>query len=143
VLAFILRKEIATVSTLGVGMLTLFGVSKLIQGFFPIDVEPDVLTTTAGAVHNIVGNIAFFSLPVGAVLVAHSLSRRSKMLSWLLALSAVVVLTSGFVGGFGVAQRLYLVLSSFWMLFAALDVPPFSRSEEAGLPESPPQFVPS
>jgi hypothetical protein len=136
VLAFALRKAIATVSTLGVGMLTLFGVCKLIQAFFPIDVEPDLVTTTAGSVHNIVGNIAFFSLPIAAALVARSLSRRSMILSWLLVLSAVVVLTSGFAGGFGIAQRLFLVLSSLWMLFAALDVRLFlHRSERAELPE--------
>jgi hypothetical protein len=143
VLAFTLRKEVAPLSTFGVGMLTLFGASKLIQGFFPIDVEPDLLTTTAGSVHNIVGNIAFFSLPVAAVLVARSLGRRSKILSWLLVLSAVVVLSSGFAGGFGIAQRLYLVLSSLWMLFAALDVKALTRSQTANLPESPPQLVPS
>jgi hypothetical protein len=136
VLAFALRKTVATVSRLGLGMLMLFGVCKLIQAFFPIDVEPDLVTTTAGTVHNIVGNIAFFSLPVAAVLVARSLGRRSMILSWLLVLSAVVVLTSGFAGGFGIAQRLFLVLSSSWMLFAALDVRLFlARSEKAELPE--------
>ena len=136
VLAFALRKAVATASTLGVGMLTLFGVCKLIQAFFPIDVEPDLVTTTAGSVHNIVGNIAFFSLPVAAVLVARSLRRRSMILSWLLVLSVVVVLTTGFTGGFGVAQRLFLVLSSSWMLFAALDVRLIgSQSEKAGLPK--------
>jgi hypothetical protein len=143
VLAFTLRKKVAPLSTLGFGMLTLFGISKLIQGFFPIDVEPDLLTTTAGTVHNIVGNIAFFALPVAAVLVTRLLGRRSKILSWLLVLSAVVVLTSGFAGGFGIAQRLYLVLSSLWMLFAALDVKAFSWSENANLPEQPPRLVPS
>jgi hypothetical protein len=136
VLAFALRKAVATVSTLGVGMLTLFGVCKLIQTFFPIDVEPDLVTTTAGSIHNIVGNIAFFSIPVAAVLVSRSLRRRSMVLTWLLVLSAVVVLTSGFTGGFGVAQRLFLVLSSSWMLFAALDVRLFgSQSEKAELPK--------
>lgn len=124
VLAFTLRRAVATVSTLGVGLLALFGVCKLIQTFSPIDVEPDVVTTTAGLVHNIVGNVAFFSLPVAAVLVARSQGRRSMLLSWLLVGSAVVVLTSGFTGGFGIAQRLFLVLSSLWMLFAASDVRP-------------------
>jgi hypothetical protein len=143
VLAFTLRKKVAPLSTLDFGMLTLFGISKLIQGFFPIDVEPDLLTTTAGTVHNIVGNIAFFALPVAAVLVTRLLGRRSKILSLLLVLSAVVVLTSGFAGGFGIAQRLYLVLSSLWMLFAALDVKAFSWSENANLPEQPPRLVPS
>jgi hypothetical protein len=143
-LAFLLRKAVATVSRLGVGLLTLFGVCKLIQVFFPIDVEPDLVTTTAGSIHNIVGNIAFFSLPVAAVLVARSLRRPAVILSWLLVLSAVAVLTSGFAGGFGVAQRVFLVLSSSWMLVAALDVRPFlSRSDKSELPEQPAQRLPS
>lgn len=49
-----------------VGLLTVFGVTKLAQAFVPIDVA-DAATTT-GAVHNALGNLAFFTLPAAAVL---------------------------------------------------------------------------
>jgi hypothetical protein len=134
VLAWALDRAVSTVSKVGVGILGLFGVCKLLQAFFPIDAVGSVMTT-AGSVHNILGNFAFFSLPVAAFLITRSLSRHSSNCSWLLVASTVGVLSSGLIGGFGIAQRLYLVLSSLWMAFAALDLRA-SRSQRTQAPSS-------
>jgi Protein of unknown function (DUF998) len=45
-------------SYVGLFLLGLYGVSELLSGMFPIDVGGEA--TTAGTIHNIVGNIAFF-----------------------------------------------------------------------------------
>jgi hypothetical protein len=42
----------------GFFLLGLYGVSELLAGIFPIDVGGEA--TTAGTIHNIVGNISFF-----------------------------------------------------------------------------------
>jgi hypothetical protein len=98
-------------------MLVFFGVAKVIQAFFPIDAGPQV--TTTGFVHNTLGNIAFFILPIAALCIAFGLgSRWSIGPAVALAVSLVLVLAGA--GGFGLAQRLFLVLGSGWLLVTAL-----------------------
>jgi hypothetical protein len=46
-------------SYVGLFLLALYGVSELLAGIFPIDVGGEA--TTAGTIHNIVGNISFFA----------------------------------------------------------------------------------
>ena len=48
---------------IGAGLLAVFGVAKLGQAFFPIDAAGEA--TSAGAAHNLLGNIAFFLLSGG------------------------------------------------------------------------------
>jgi hypothetical protein len=117
-LAVTVRPEVrGTVGQIGVGMLVFFGVAKLVQAFFPVDRPGQV--TSAGAVHDSLGDVTFFILPVAAVCVAVALQARwSFGLAVALALAAVLVL-SGAVG-FGVAERIYLVLGSGWLLVTAL-----------------------
>ncbi len=122
-LAVALRRSIPRgLSRSGIMLLVVFGVSKLLQAFFPIDIDPDVATTTAGSIHNLIGNIAFFALPIATVLISRSLEHRPNLWAWLLVGSAVVVLVTGLTGGFGLAQRLYLVLSSVWIVIVGLEL---------------------
>lgn len=105
----------------GVVLLAVYGVAKLGLGVFAIDVDPGA-GTTSGLIHNVLGNIAFFVLPVAAVLISRSMgSPRSRLLAWLLVAAMVAVLAAGSLGVFGVAQRIFLVLSSVWILIAVLD----------------------
>jgi hypothetical protein len=115
-------------SYVGLSLLGLYGVSELLAGIFPIDVGAE--TTTVGAIHNIVGNIAFFGFPIAAILLSLGMGKDERWRSLrlpALVLAAVVVLTValtmvGFnIGiGFGVLQRLFNVAAMLWMLVVAL-----------------------
>ncbi len=117
-LAVTVRPQVrATAGQIGVGMLVFFGVAKVVQAFFPID--PAGQVTSAGVVHNTLGSVTFFILPVAAVCIAVALQARwSFGLAVALALAAVLVLSGA--AGFGIAQRVYLVLGSGWLLVTAL-----------------------
>ena len=115
-------------SYVGLFLLALYGVSELLAGIFPIDIGGEA--TTAGTIHNIVGNISFFCLPIAAILLSLRMGKDEQWRSFrrpALALSIVVVLTAiltiaGFnLGiGFGVTQRVANVAVLVWMLMVAL-----------------------
>jgi hypothetical membrane protein len=115
-------------SYVGLFFLALYGVSELLAGIFPIDVGREA--TTAGTIHNVVGNISFFCFPIAAILLSLRMGKDEHWRSIrrpALALSIVVVLTviltiAGFnLGiGFGVTQRVANVAVLVWMLVVAL-----------------------
>ena len=115
-------------SYVGLFLLALYGVSELLAGIFPIDVGGEA--TTAGSIHNIVGNISFFCFPIAAILLSLRMGKDEQWRSFrrpALALSIVVVLTAiltiaGFnLGiGFGVTQRVANIAVLVWMLVVAL-----------------------
>ena len=76
--------------------------------------------------HNVLGNLTFFLFPVAALLLFRALGRRGSRLAppiaVVLAIATVGVLVGNAVGGFGLAQRAYLVLCALWLLLAALAV---------------------
>jgi hypothetical protein len=129
-------------SYVGLSLLGLYGVSELLGGIFPIEVG--VETTTVGAIHNIVGNIAFFGLPIAAILLSLGTGKDERWRSFrlpALALAGVVVLMvvltmAGFnIGiGFGVLQRLFNVAAMLWMLVVALRFRSLARGALAMLP---------
>jgi Protein of unknown function (DUF998) len=104
-------------STVGLVLLAVFGLAKVAQAFFPIDVGDE--TTISGGIHNVLGTVAFVALPVAAVLLSRSRGRVEMVVAVLLAGAMLAVLTSNAVGGFGIAQRVFLVLSSTWVLVTA------------------------
>ena len=55
-------------STVGLVLLVVFGLAKMAQAFFPIDVGNEA--TTIGVIHNVLGTVAFVALPVAAVLLS-------------------------------------------------------------------------
>jgi Protein of unknown function (DUF998) len=57
-------------SMVGLVLLAVFGLAKVAQAFFPIDVGDE--TTTSGSIHSVLGTMAFFALPVAAVLLSRS-----------------------------------------------------------------------
>ena len=73
--------------------------------------------------HNVLGNVTFFLFPLAALLLFRALRRRGSRLApgiaVVLAIATVGVLVGNAVGGFGLAQRAYLILSALWLLFAA------------------------
>ncbi len=110
----------------GAGLLLLFGLAKLVQGFFPIDAPGE--STATGATHNLLGNLAFFVLPVAAVLVTRAVARATgretpvwlpAAAGWLLVVTSVLVLAGDGVGLFGLAQRVYLVSAMGWTALVA------------------------
>jgi hypothetical membrane protein len=129
-------------SYVGLFLLGLYGVSVLLAGIFPIDVGAE--TTTVGAIHNIVGNIAFFGFPIAVILLSLGMGKDERWRSFrrpALALSIVVVLTViltivGFnLGiGFGVTQRIANVAALVWMLAVALQLRSVARGALAQQP---------
>jgi hypothetical protein len=129
-------------SYVGLFLLGLYGVSELLAGIFPIDVGAEA--TTVGAIHNIVGNIAFFAFPVGVILLSLGMGKDERWRSLrlpALALASVIVLTViltmvGFnVGiGFGVTQRLSNVAVILWMLVVSLHLRSVARGALAQQP---------
>lgn len=123
--ALALAAALPTVSRVGLAgrvLLGVFGAAKLVQAFFPIDAV-GVETTTAGLIHNLTGNLAFFVLPVAALLLLGTLRgtgrRAPVVLTWVLPVATIAVLAGDAAGVFGLAQRLYLVVAALWVAAAA------------------------
>jgi hypothetical protein len=106
-------------------LLLVFGVMKLAMPLFPVDAL-GAPATSAGRVHNWLGNITFWLFPVAALLLFRPLrrmgSRLAPAIAVVLAIAAVGVLIGNAVGGFGLAQRAYLILCALWLLLAAAAV---------------------
>lgn len=110
----------------GVVLLGIYGVAKTVQSFFPIDVAGE--STTPGLLHNVLGNLAFFTFPVAAALLslawigaARPAGRFDRVLAtigWAAVPAAVLVLAGDAVGAFGLTQRIFLVLASLFTLVA-------------------------
>ena len=126
-LAVALRRERA-----GAVLLLIVGILKLAMPLFPVDAL-GTPSTSAGQIHDLLGNLTFFLFPVAALLLLRPLRRRGSRLApltaLLLALATVGVLLANAVGGYGLAQRAYLVLCALWLLLAALAV---LRTRRAG-----------
>ena len=119
-LAVALRRERA-----GALLLLVVGILKLAMPLFPVDAL-GTPTTSTGQIHNLLGNLTFFLFPVAALLLIRPLRRRGSRLAPLtavvLAIATIGVPLANTVGGFGLAQRAYLVLCALWLLLAALAV---------------------
>jgi hypothetical protein len=117
-------------SMVGLVLLAVFGLAKVVQAFFPIDVGGE--TTTSGSIHGLFGTVAFIAIPVAAVLLSRSRGRVKMVIAVLLAAAMVAVLVSNTVGGFGIAQRVFLVLSSTWVLVTAFQLAPRQPAPSSG-----------
>jgi Protein of unknown function (DUF998) len=119
-LAVALRRE-----RVGALLLLVVGLLKLAMPLFPVDAL-GMPTTSAGQIHDLLGNLTFFLFPMAALLLLGALRRRGSRLApltaVLLAIATIGVLLANAVGGFGLAQRAYLVLCALWLLLAALAV---------------------
>lgn len=111
----------------GLLLLALFGLAKLVQAFFPIDAAGE--STTTGTVHNVLGNVAFFVLPVAAVLLTSLFATATghgspswwpPVAAWTVVLATVLVLVGDAVGTFGLLQRLYLIVAALWTALIAV-----------------------
>lgn len=115
-------------------ILLVVGLLKLATPLFPVDAL-GTPATTAGQIHNVLGNLTFFLLPLAALLLFRTLtrmgSRSAPACSVVLAVATVGVLIGNAVGGFGLAQRAYLVLSAIWLFLAARAVLSNRRSQDA------------
>lgn len=116
----------STAARVGAGLLAGFGLAKLLQAFFPIDAGGEA--TASGMAHNLLGNIAFFILPVAAALVTGAVARATghdapawlpAVARWGLVVTTVLVLAGDGLGFFGLAQRIYLVSAMAWTALLA------------------------
>jgi hypothetical protein len=106
-------------------LLLLFGLLKLAMPLFPVDAI-GTPSTSAGQIHNVLGNVTFFLFPLAALLLFRALgrmgSRLAPAIAVVLAVATVGVLVGNAIGALGLAQRAYLALSAVWQLLAALAV---------------------
>lgn len=104
-------------------LLMLVGAAKIAQAFFPID-PVGVPATAAGALHNVLGNLAFWLLPLAALLLGRPLWRSTHrvaaVLGVLLVPATALVVVAGAADFFGWAQRLYLLLATCWVLITGV-----------------------
>ena len=138
-----LHLEIAPSGRTRVGLLllALYGDGQLGVALFSIDAE-GAQSTTTGIIHNIAGNISFFCFPPAAILLSsgmgkderwRSLRRPALVLSVVVLVGAILVMVSAnVVGGFGIAQRLFLLTTVVWMLLAAIGLRSTTRSAYPG-----------
>jgi hypothetical protein len=130
-LAVALRRERAAAV-----LLLVFGLMKLAMPLFPVDAL-GAPATSAGRVHDWLGNLTFWLFPVAALLLFRALrrmgSRLAPIIAVVLAIATVGVLVANAVGGYGLAQRAYLVLCALWLLFAAIAVLRTTVGERRGL----------
>ena len=111
----------------GLLLLALFGLAKLAQAFFPIDAAGE--STPTGTIHNVLGNVAFFVLPVAAVLVTSRVATATghgspswwpPVAAWTVVVATALVLVGDAVGAFGLMQRLYLIVAALWSALLAI-----------------------
>jgi Protein of unknown function (DUF998) len=127
-------------SRVGLLLLALYGVGQLGVALFPIDAEG--AQTTTGLIHNIAGNISFFCFPPAAILLSlsmgkderwSSLKRPALALGLLVLVEAILVMVSAnVVGGFGIAQRLFLFTTVLWFLLVAIRLRSTTRGAYPG-----------
>ena len=126
-LAVALRRE-----RVGALLLLVVGLLKLAMPLFPVDALGTV-ATSAGEVHNLLGNVTFFLFPVAALVLIRPLRRRGSRLAFpvavALAIATAGVVVANAIEGFGLAQRAYLVLCAVWLLLAAVAVLRNPRTE--------------
>jgi len=127
-------------SRVGLLLLALYSFGQLVVALFSIDAES--AKTTTGIVHNIAGNISFFCFPPAVILLSmgmgkderwRSLNRPALALSLVVLVEAIlVVVSANVVGGFGLAQRLFLLTSVLWMLLASIRLRNVTRGAYPG-----------
>ncbi len=121
-------------------LLIVIGGAKLAQAFFPID-PAGAAPTTAGLLHNILGNVAFWLLPAAGALLARPLIRDGRRAAGILGIVllpvTLLVLVSSSIGFFGLAQRLYLVLGTCWVLLTGLSALRTTHEKEVRHPIRP------
>jgi hypothetical protein len=114
-------------SRVGLLLLALYGVGQLGVALFPIDAEG--AQTATGIVHNVAGNVSFFFFPPAVILLSvgmgkderwRALRRPALALALIVLVEAILVMVgANVVGGFGIAQRFFLLTTVLWMLPAA------------------------
>ena len=116
----------------GALLLLVVGLLKLAMPLFPVDAL-GTPATSAGQMHNLLGNLTFFLFPLAALVLFPSLRRKGSRLAPAIAVALAAatlgVLVANAVGGFGLAQRAYLALCAVWLLLAALAVLRDRRTE--------------
>lgn len=109
--------------TIGWALLVVFGLSKLAQAGYPIDAHDGGSMT----MHNVLGNLAFFSLPIAVALLTRPLTSSAGVdtpwpsrLVVALLIGLTVLVVAADPGFFGLAQRLWQVAVAGWFILAAV-----------------------
>lgn len=121
-------------SYVGLLFLGLYGVSKLLQVLFPIDVGAEA--TPSGTIHNILGQLAFFGFPLAVILLSLSMDKDERwrsfrrpalVVSFAVVLTEVLTVVGSNIGLLGATQRLATVTAMLWMLLVGLRLRSMTR----------------
>src|SRR5215212_3585033 len=100
--ALLLERAVPRVDRAAALLLLAFGLLKLAIPLFPVDAL-GMPATSAGQMHNVLGNVTFFLFPLAALLLFRALRRRGSRLASgiavVLAIATVGVLVGNAVGG--------------------------------------------
>ena len=106
-------------SYVGLFFLGIYGVSELLAGLFPLDVGAEA--TLIGTIHNIVGNLSFFGVPIGMILLSLAMGKDERWRSFRPpALVVALTIVGSNIGLFGVTQRIVNATQLLWILLVAL-----------------------
>jgi len=114
-------------SYVGLFFLGLYGLSRVLESLFPIDVGAEA--TLSGTLHNILGQLAFFGFPLAVILLSLSMGKDERwrsfrrpalVVSFAVVLTDVLTIVGSNIGLFGVTQRLATVTAMLWMLLVGL-----------------------
>jgi hypothetical protein len=114
-------------SYVGLFFLGLYGVSRLLESLFPIDVGAEA--TLSGTIHNILGQLAFFGFPIAVMLLSLSMGKDERwrtfrppalVVSFAVVLTDVLTIVGSNIGLFRVTQRLATATAMLWLLLVGL-----------------------
>ena len=114
-------------SYVGLFFLGIYGVSELLAGLFPLDVGAEA--TLIGTIHNIVGNLSFFGVPIGMILLSLAMGKDERwrsfrppalVVAFAVVLTVILTIVGSNIGLFGVTQRIANATQLLWILLVAL-----------------------
>ncbi len=114
-------------SYVGLFFLGIYGVSELLAGLFPLDVGAEA--TLIGTIHNIVGNLSFFGVPIGMILLSLAMGKDERwrsfrppalVVAFAVVFTVILTIVGSNIGLFGVTQRIANATQLLWILLVAL-----------------------
>src|SRR5215212_9088263 len=125
----------------GFFFLGIYGVSELLAGLFPLDVGAEA--TLIGTIHNIVGNLSFFGVPIGMILLSLAMGKDERwrsfrppalVVAFAVVLTVILTIVGSNIGLFGVTQRIANATQLLWILLVALRLRSISQGPLARQP---------
>jgi hypothetical protein len=99
--------------------------------------------TLIGTIHNIVGNLSFFGVPIGMILLSLAMGKDERwrsfrppalVVAFAVVLTVILTIVGSNIGLFGVTQRIANATQLLWILLVALRLRSISQGPLARQP---------